>query len=61
MHSFQKRGPNGKIDKNGATKAAMNLSHSTLGQRGTWQRWERRFARLGDVLMRIPAQYLFLF
>jgi len=31
--SFQKRGPNGNLDENGATAAAMNLGQTTLGQR----------------------------
>ena len=39
--SFQKRGPNGKLDENGATAAAaMNLRQKTLEQRLAWQRWK---------------------
>jgi len=48
---FQKRGPRGKFDENGATSAAMNLG--TL--------WRLRFARLGEVLVRIPGQRFFIF
>jgi len=54
--SFQKRGPNGKIDENGAASAAMNIGQKTPGQRLAWQRWERRFDRLGEDLVRIPGQ-----
>jgi len=54
--SFQKRGANGKFDENGATRAAMSLRQTTPGQKFAWQRWEKRFARLGDDLVRITGQ-----
>jgi len=59
--SFQKRGSKRKLDENGATRAAMDPRQSTLGQRFAWQRWERRFARLGEDLVRIPGQRFFVF
>jgi len=57
---FQKRGPNGKLDENGATTAAMNLISQHHAK--TCVAWlEMRFARLYEDLVRIPGQRFFVF
>jgi len=58
--SFQKRRAIGKINENGATAAAMNLVSQHLAKT-CMEFWEKRFARLGEDLVRIPGQRFFVF
>ena len=58
--SLKKRGAIGKLDKNGATAAAMNLVTQHHAKTCVVL-WERRVARLGVGLVRIPGQRFFVF
>jgi len=58
--SLQKRGAVGKFNENGATRAAMNLVNQHYAKTCV-ALWEKRFARPGEVLVRIPGQRFFVF